>query len=188
MTEPVRLNRYLAQAGAASRRGADELIAAGRVAVDGEVVRDLGRRVSPDQSVTLDGRPIRAERVLHLLLHKPLGVVTTLSDPEGRRTVRDLVDVAERVFPVGRLDAMTTGLLLLTNDGGLAERLAHPRHGVEKTYRAALSSVITEDQVRRCLGRSVPALVYALLVVVAAGRELAAPPLARSSVRGPPPA
>jgi pseudouridine synthase len=127
------LNAYLARAGVASRRGADELIKAGRVTVNGEPGQ-LNTFVGGRDRVEVDGRAVAKQRLAYVLLHKPAGVVTTASDPHGRRTVVDLVDVPERVVPVGRLDADTTGALLLTNDGELAHRLAHPRYGVEKTY------------------------------------------------------
>jgi 23S rRNA pseudouridine2605 synthase len=118
-----------------SRRAADEAIAAGRVTVDGRVAA-LGRSVLDGEEVRLDGRVLEQEEPVYLVLHKPGGVVTTARDPQGRTTVLDLVDVPQRVFPVGRLDRDTTGLLLLTNDGELANRLMHPRHGVEKAYLA----------------------------------------------------
>jgi len=131
----VRLNAYLARAGLASRRGADELIKAGRVRVNGEPGQ-LNTFVGASDRVEVDGREVAAQRLAHLLLHKPAGVVTTARDPQGRRTVVDLVPSQPRVVPVGRLDADTTGALLLTNDGPLAHRLAHPRYGVEKVYEA----------------------------------------------------
>jgi 23S rRNA pseudouridine2605 synthase len=129
----VRLNAYLARAGVASRRKADELIKAGRVTVNGGPGQ-LNTFVGARDRVEVDGQPVAKQRLAYVLLHKPAGVVTTASDPHGRRTVVDLVDVPERVVPAGRLDADTTGALLLTNDGELAHRLAHPRYGVEKTY------------------------------------------------------
>src|SRR5438270_9798778 len=129
----VRLNAYLARAGIASRRGADELIKAGRVSVNGEPGQ-LNTFVEARDRVEVDGEPVTAQELTYVLLHKPAGTVTTASDPQGRRTVVDLVDVPERVVPVGRLDVDTTGALLLTNDGPLAHRLAHPRYGVEKVY------------------------------------------------------
>ena len=129
----MRLNAYLARAGIASRRHADELIKAGRVRVNGEPGR-LDTFVGPNDSVDVDGQRVVLQRLAYVLLHKPAGTVTTARDPQGRPTVVDLVDVPERVVPVGRLDVDTTGALLLTNDGPLAHRLAHPRYGVEKTY------------------------------------------------------
>src|SRR5262249_2591902 len=131
----VRLNAYLARAGVASRRKADELIKAGRVMVNGEPGQ-LNTFVERRDRVEVDGEPVAAQELAYVLLHKPAGVVTTGSDPQGRPTVVDLVDVPERVVPVGRLDVDTTGALLLTNDGPLAHRLAHPRYGVEKVYVA----------------------------------------------------
>jgi 23S rRNA pseudouridine2605 synthase len=131
----VRLNAYLARAGVASRRGADELIKAGRVSVNGQPGQ-LNTFVGRSDRVEVDGEPVAAQALAYVLLHKPAGTVTTASDPQGRPTVVELVDVAERVVPVGRLDVDTTGALLLTNDGPLAHRLAHPRYGVEKVYEA----------------------------------------------------
>jgi 23S rRNA pseudouridine2605 synthase len=129
----VRLNAYLARAGVASRRKADELIKAGRVTVNGEPGQ-LNTFVESRDVVEVDGRRIAKQPLAYLLLNKPENTVTTASDPRGRRTVVDLVPREPRVVPVGRLDADTTGALLLTNDGDLAHRLGHPRYGVEKTY------------------------------------------------------
>ena len=131
----MRLNAWLARAGVASRRGADELIKAGRVTVNGEPGQ-LNTFVAARDRVELDGRPLAKQRLAYVLLHKPAGVVTTARDPQGRPTVVDLVGHQSRVVPVGRLDADTTGVLLLTNDGDLAHRLAHPRYEVEKVYVA----------------------------------------------------
>ena len=129
----MRLNAYLARAGVASRRKADDLIKAGRVSVNGELGQ-LNTFVQQHDVVEVDGRRVAKQQLTYLLLHKPRDTVTTASDPQGRRTVVDLVPGATRVVPVGRLDVDTTGALLLTNDGELAHRLAHPRYGVEKTY------------------------------------------------------
>src|SRR2546430_9401242 len=131
----MRLNAYLARAGVASRRKADELIKAGRVAVNGEPGQ-LNTFVGADDRVEVDGKPVATQRLAYVLLHKPAGVVTTARDPQGRRTVVDLVAHESRVFPVGRLDADTTGALLLTNDGELAHRLPHPSREVDKVYVA----------------------------------------------------
>ena len=131
----VRLNAYLARAGVASRRGADELIEAGRVRLNGEPA-NVGAWVGTGDQVEFDGVLLAPEPLAYVLLHKPPGVVTTSRDPAGRRTVLDLVQYNARLFPVGRLDVDTTGVLLLTNDGALANRLAHPRYGVEKVYVA----------------------------------------------------
>jgi len=131
----MRLNAYLARAGVASRRKADELIKAGRVSVNGRL-GELNTFVCASDRVEVDGRPVAKQRLAYLLLHKPAGVVTTARDPGGRPTVVDLVPHEPRVVPVGRLDADTTGALLLTNDGELAHRLAHPRYEVDKVYVA----------------------------------------------------
>ena len=131
----MRLNAYLARAGVASRRSADELIKAGRVTVNGEPGQ-LNTFVESRDRVQVNGHPVELQPLAYVLLHKPAGVVTTAHDPQGRRTVVDLVEHPSRVVPVGRLDADTTGALLLTNDGELAHRLAHPRYEVEKVYDA----------------------------------------------------
>src|SRR5579862_4616921 len=131
----MRLNAFLARAGIASRRRADELIKAGRVTVNGEPGR-LNTVVGARDRVEVDGEEVARQRLAYVLLHKPAGVVTTARDPQGRPTVVGLVPHEPRVVPVGRLDADTTGALLLTNDGPLAHRLAHPRYGVEKVYEA----------------------------------------------------
>jgi pseudouridine synthase len=131
----VRLNAWLARAGVASRRKADELIKAGRVTVNGKPGQ-LNTFVAADDDVRLDGRPLAKQALAYVLLHKPADVVTTASDPQGRPTVVGLVEHPSRVVPVGRLDVDTTGALLLTNDGELAHRLAHPRYEVDKVYEA----------------------------------------------------
>jgi 23S rRNA pseudouridine2605 synthase len=143
----MRLNAYLARAGVASRRGADELIKAGRVLVNGEPGQ-LNTFVAARDRVEVDGKPVAKQKLAYLLLHKPAGVVTTVSDPQGRRTVVELVPAQPRVVPVGRLDADTTGALLFTNDGELAHRLAHPRYEVEKVYQAELASEPTDEAIR----------------------------------------
>ena len=131
----MRLNAYLARAGVASRRGADDLIKAGRVAVNGRR-GELNTFVETTDAVTVDGREVGRQTLRHVLLNKPRGTITTARDPEGRPTVVQLVGGDVRIVPVGRLDRDTTGVLLLTNDGPLAHRLAHPRYGVEKAYVA----------------------------------------------------
>jgi pseudouridine synthase len=148
----VRLQKVLAAAGVGSRRSCEELIGAGRVEVDGEVVRRFGARVDPEkQIIRVDGRRIPARASLtYLALNKPPGVVSTMSDDRGRRTIADLIgDHDERLFHVGRLDYDTEGLILLTNDGELAHRLAHPRYGVLKTYLAEVSGPLPRDVGRR---------------------------------------
>jgi 23S rRNA pseudouridine2605 synthase len=144
----MRLNAFLARAGVASRRRADELIKAGRVTVNG-VPGQLNTVVGAHDRVEVDGEEVARQRLRYVLLHKPAGVVTTARDPQGRPTVVELVPDEPRVVPVGRLDADTTGALLLTNDGQLAHRLAHPRYGVEKTYVAAVEGDPDEAALRR---------------------------------------
>ena len=144
----VRLNAYLARAGVASRRGADELIKGGRVRVNG-VPGALNTFVGAADLVELDGKPLEPQVLVHVLLHKPAGVVTTARDPGGRPTVVALVGHATRLAPVGRLDMDTTGALLLTNDGPLAHRLAHPRYGVEKVYEVAVEGVPSDEALAR---------------------------------------
>jgi 23S rRNA pseudouridine2605 synthase len=164
----VRLNAYLARAGVASRRKADELIKAGRVRVNGERGQ-LNTFVGRADRVEVDGRRVSPQRLAYVLLHKPAGVVTTASDPQGRPTVVELVPHEVRVVPVGRLDADTTGALLLTNDGELAHRLAHPRYGVEKVYVAEVEGAPSDEALRRLAkgveledGRTAPAEVRRL--------------------------
>jgi pseudouridine synthase len=144
----VRLNAYLARAGVVSRRGAEELIRAGRVRVNGEVA-GLATFVEGRDVVELDGWRLELEPLAYVLLHKPAGVVTTASDPHGRRTVVDLVGLPQRVVPVGRLDADTTGALLLTNDGPLAHRLMHPRYEVDKVYEAEVEGEPSAEALSR---------------------------------------
>jgi 23S rRNA pseudouridine2605 synthase len=144
----VRLNAFIARAGIASRRKADDLIKAGRVTVNGELGQ-LNTFVGADDDVRLDGKPLTKQRVAYVLLNKPAGVVTTARDPQGRRTVVDVVSHPARVVPVGRLDAETTGALLLTNDGDLAHRLAHPRYEIDKVYEVACWSQPTDDDLQR---------------------------------------
>jgi 23S rRNA pseudouridine2605 synthase len=141
----MRLNAWLARAGVASRRKADELIKAGRVTVNGEPGQ-LNTFVQRTDDVRLDGEPLAKQDLAYVLLHKPRGVVTTASDPQGRRTVVDLVELPSRVVPVGRLDAETTGALLLTNDGELAHRLAHPRYEIDKVYEVETWQQPTDAQ------------------------------------------
>jgi 23S rRNA pseudouridine2605 synthase len=150
VADAERVQKVLARAGYGSRRAAEDLIRAGRVAVDGRVAT-LGDRVDPEVGlVTVDGVPVStAPNLVYYLLHKPTGVVTTAQDPEGRPTVVELVPADPRVFPVGRLDYDTSGLLILTNDGTLAQLLTHPRHGVDKTYLAEVVGDPTRAAIRR---------------------------------------
>lgn len=145
----MRLNKYLARSGIASRRKADELIAAGRVRVDGETVATLGMDIGEDRRVEVDGRAVEPDqdRVVYLL-HKPSGVISAASDPRGRMTVVDLIRDPRRLYPVGRLDRNTTGALLITNDGELASRLTHPRYSVEKRYLAEVGGRLSERSIR----------------------------------------
>ena len=145
----MRLNAYLARAGVASRRAADDLIKAGRVTVNGEPGRLNTVVEAAADRVEVDGEAVGPQRLAYVLLHKPAGVVTTARDPQGRTTVVDLVRHDARVVPVGRLDADTTGALLLTNDGQLAHRLAHPRYGVEKVYEVDVDGEPTDERLAR---------------------------------------
>jgi 23S rRNA pseudouridine2605 synthase len=135
----MRLNKVIADAGVASRRAADAMIADGRVQINGRVVTELGVKVTPNDQVKVDGKIIGLpERHVYILLNKPKDTITTTSDERGRRTVLDLVEQQERLYPVGRLDRNTTGALVLTNDGDLAHRLMHPSYGVERHYEVGL--------------------------------------------------
>jgi len=148
----VRLAKYLASSGVASRRAAEELIRAGRVTVDGSRVTDPARDVSGAEAICFDGERVQdsASRVVYAV-NKPAGVISTASDPQGRRTVVSLVPSASRLYPVGRLDLDTTGLILLTNDGGLAHRLTHPSFEVPKTYRVVVAKGPVHDRALRAL-------------------------------------
>jgi 23S rRNA pseudouridine2605 synthase len=167
----MRLAKYLATAGIASRRAAEAIIREGRVSVDGATVTDPAREVEPENAVRLDGEPVKADsaRVVYAV-NKPQGVVSTARDPQGRPTVVSLVPSAVRLYPVGRLDIDTTGLLLLTNDGELAHRLTHPRFEVEKTYRAVVAGAPVREAELKALrngvqlddGRTAPAKVRRL--------------------------
>ena len=150
--ETVRLNKYLASCGIASRRACDDLIAQGYVKVDGKVVREPGFRLTKNSVVTYKGKPVTPEeRKVYLLLNKPKNYVTTVSDERGRKTVMDLIParIQERIYPVGRLDRTTMGLLLLTNDGDLAKKLSHPSYKVKKIYSVHLNKGISEDELEQ---------------------------------------
>jgi 23S rRNA pseudouridine2605 synthase len=147
----MRLAKYLAHAGVASRRAAEQIVFAGRVSVGGEVVRDPARDVTEADAINVDGRAVKLER-RHVVfaLNKPAGYVSTVKDPQGRPTVVSLIESRERLYPVGRLDADTTGLLLLTNDGDLAHRLTHPSFAVPRVYRAQVRNPpVREPALRR---------------------------------------
>lgn len=147
----MRLQKYLASCGVASRRASEKLIAEGRVSVDGVVITEMGTQVEEGQRVTVDGKHVTPEAEKHYLMyHKPAGEVTTAHDPEGRATVLDrFKDYPVRLYPVGRLDYDSEGLLLLTNDGDLTERMLHPSQEVEKVYLARVSNVVTPEEARR---------------------------------------
>ena len=168
-----RLQKVIAKAGIASRRHAEEMILDGRVQVNGKVVTELGTKVDPEKDhVKVNGKRIRIEfHKIYLLLNKPRGYITSVHDPEGRPTVMDLIrDIKERVYPVGRLDYDSEGLLLLTNDGDLAGALMHPSSGVEKTYWVKIKGHLTEEKIKRLAqgglslpgGKSAPARVRPL--------------------------
>jgi 23S rRNA pseudouridine2605 synthase len=145
----MRLARYLAHSGVASRRRAEQLVAAGRVTVAGERVTDPALDVDESSGVAVDGRPVRPEPREVWMLNKPAGVVSTAREPGRRGAVVDLVDSRRRLYPVGRLDVDSTGLIVLTNDGDLANRLTHPRYRLARTYRTRLRRPATESQLRR---------------------------------------
>ena len=145
-----RLNKVLAAAGVDSRRRCDELIAAGRVKVNGNFVSDLGHKVGPEDAIEVDGRPVERQRFVYWVVNKPRGYLSTNFDPSGRPRVIDLLlHVPERVYSVGRLDEASEGLMLLTNDGALAQRLTHPRFGVEKTYIAQVAGQPTHEDLAK---------------------------------------
>lgn len=147
-----RLQKVMAEAGVASRRASEKLIAAGHVAVNGQVVTEQGVKVTKKDQVTVDGVPIKHEPLKYYLLNKPRGVISSAHDEKGRRTVVDILKedgVEERIYPVGRLDYDTTGILLLTNDGDLANKLMHPRFEVQKTYVAKVKGVVTNAEMKR---------------------------------------
>jgi 23S rRNA pseudouridine2605 synthase len=170
----MRLAKYLAHAGVASRRAAERMIAEGRVQVGGEPVTDPARDVGDRDDVRVDGRGLEQEQREYFLLHKPIGVLSTASDPQGRPTVTELVDSDARLYPVGRLDADSSGLVLLTNDGELANRMMHPRYEVPRTYRVRVSGSPSKRALQELRegvaledGRSRPARVR----VAGGGRE-----------------
>lgn len=143
-----RVQKILAAAGVASRREAEKLIVAGKVKVNGKLVKELGVKAdSFKDRITVDGKPVQLEEKVYYMFYKPRGVVTTMKDPEGRRCIADYTgDLGERVFPVGRLDYNTEGLLLLTNDGDLAQKLAHPSNETKKTYVARVLGIVPEEK------------------------------------------
>lgn len=145
--KPMRLNKYIANAGICSRREADKLIEAGAIKVNKIVITQLGFKVNPEDKVEFNGKILQGEKLVYVLLNKPKGFITTMDDPEGRDTVMSLVKKAcsERIYPVGRLDRNTTGLLLFTNDGEMAKKLTHPKHNVRKVYDVELDKALTKN-------------------------------------------
>jgi len=148
--ENLRLQKFLADAGVASRRKSEEFIIAGRVSVNSKIITELGTKVSQNDVVCVDGSPVIPKaKLVYIMLHKPEGVITSVSDPQGRPVVMDFVkDIKERLFPVGRLDYDSSGLLLLTNDGKLAQKLTHPSYNVPKTYIANLRKIPSKEGLR----------------------------------------
>jgi pseudouridine synthase len=149
----IRLQKYLAECGVASRRAAEKLIEQGLVSVDGQVVTELGTKVEPGKSrVMYDGKPVVLEEKVWVMLNKPTGVICTSDDPQGRETVLDLLpEFKSRLYTVGRLDVMSEGLLLVTNDGDLAHRLMHPRHHIEKKYQVWIDRELRPEEIERML-------------------------------------
>jgi len=147
---PIRLNRYIANAGVCSRREADVLISSGAITVNGKIVTELGTKVGPDDVVLYGSQRLVNEKKVYLLLNKPKDYITTADDPQERKTVYELIRNAcrERIYPVGRLDRNTTGLLLFTNDGELTKKLSHPRHGIRKLYHVHLDKSVTKGHMQ----------------------------------------
>jgi len=152
--ELIRLNKYLSSAGICSRREADQLIEAGAITVNGKVVKELGTKISPKDVVKYEGMQVRPEKKYYILVNKPKGYITTTDDPFERKTVMHLIEhaVKERMYPVGRLDRNTTGLLLFTNDGELAKRLTHPSHRIKKLYHVILDKKVALTDMEKIAG------------------------------------
>jgi 23S rRNA pseudouridine2605 synthase len=146
-SEEIRLNRFIANSGVCSRREADKYIASGVVTINGKIITELGTKVSPGDEVRFDGRKLNAEKKVYLLLNKPKDFVTTTDDPHAEKTVMDLIKNAcdERIYPVGRLDRNTTGVLLFTNDGDLSKKLTHPSHNMKKIYQVSLDKSLSKE-------------------------------------------
>jgi len=151
--DAIRLNKYLSNAGVCSRREADVLIQTGVITVNGEIINELGYKIKPNDVVQYDGETINAEKKRYVLLNKPKGFITTMDDPRGRKTVMSLVKKAcrERIYPVGRLDRETTGLLLFTNDGDMAKKLTHPRYQARKIYHVETDKQIKKEDLEKLL-------------------------------------
>src|SRR5690242_4533993 len=151
--QAVRLNKFLSNAGISSRREADKLIQAGLVKVNGKVVSELGAKINPRDKITLKGKPVVSARPVYILLNKPKGYITTTKDERGRQTVMELIRNAtkEKVYPVGRLDRNSTGLLLFTNDGELANNLIHPSSNIEKVYAVELDKPLTRQDMEKAV-------------------------------------
>ena len=150
MEENMRLQKYLALCGVASRRASEKLITDGRVAVNGTIITELGTKITAKDTVTFDGKKVTmGENKVYIALNKPAGYLSTASDDRGRRTVIDLVkdDFSERLYPVGRLDYDTEGLIFLTNDGNFTQTVTHPKHNIDKTYEAKIYGKLTEDEI-----------------------------------------
>ncbi|MDE5412007.1 pseudouridine synthase [Alkalihalobacterium chitinilyticum] len=167
-----RLQKVIAQAGVTSRRKAEQLIVEGRVSVNGQIVRELGVKVNANKDdIEVNGVPIDREQPVYFLLYKPAGVISSVSDDKGRKVVTDFIEAEERIFPVGRLDYDTSGLILLTNDGEFANLLMHPRHTIDKVYVAKIKGVPTREQLKQLKdgirledGKTAPAKVKVLSV------------------------
>ena len=143
-----RLQKYMAKCGAASRRKSEEMISAGRVTVNGQTVSELGYKVNEGDEVMLDGKPLKPEsRKVYIALNKPVGYVSTVKDERGRKTLLDLVDVPERIYPIGRLDYDTSGLIFLTNDGEIYNKVIHPREEKNKVYFALVQGILTKEEI-----------------------------------------
>ena len=142
----VRLNKYLAECGVASRRKSDELIAEGRVTVNGNIILELGTKIDTDNDeISIDGEKLKVQSKVYYILNKPKGIITTTSDDKKRKTVVDLIKTNKKIFPVGRLDFNTTGLLLLTNDGEFSNYLTHPINGIEREYEVKLDKELSKQ-------------------------------------------
>jgi 23S rRNA pseudouridine2605 synthase len=150
----IRLNKYISNSGICSRREADNLIVSGKIKVNGNVITELGYKVNPDDKVSYQGKILKREKLVYILMNKPKDHITTSKDPQQRATVMDLIHnhIEERVYPVGRLDRNTTGLLLLTNDGELTRRLSHPSYNIRKIYEVQLDKVISEEDFMKIKG------------------------------------